>query len=334
MQVYLDFLRKELPKENFKFIRPNPRSIPPKIYKNFIYPFKIPKGYDLYHILDHSYGHLAYFIPSKKLIMTCHDVIPLKFPDKFSFRARALFNFYLSGLKKASKIIVGSKSTANDLKEIIRNPDMTIIPPISVNKIVNSPDRKRIREEFGVNEKVVLLSVGSLFYKNTELILKALDKLILKCPGIVLIKVGSFQKSEEKIINDRKLSERIIQLKEISDEKLNEIYFASDILVFPSIYEGFGIPPLEAMARGLPVITSSKSSLPEVVADAAIKLNSENVDELVEAILNLIKSNKKRKSLILKGYKNLSRFESKKIIKDLKGAYSEVYSRNVRNKRI
>ncbi|MEM4330487.1 MAG: glycosyltransferase family 1 protein [Candidatus Pacearchaeota archaeon] len=325
MRVYLNFLKEILKKEDADFLEPSPKFIPKDIFKIFFYPLIIKKDYDVYHIIDHSYSYLINFLPKDRTIITCHDLIPLKFSERISLRGRILFRYYIKLLKKARAIIADSNNTKRDLMtefKIIKNK-IKVIPPISIERKKFSLTKKRIKEKRGLEDKIILLSVGSFFYKNTLLILKSLNYLKEKYPNIVLIKIGEFLKEEKKFIEKNDLQRFIIKKSSLTQKELEETYYLSDILVFPSLYEGFGIPPLEAMACGTPVITSNTSSLPEVVKDAAIKINPHSVEELKRAIITIIENKKIKKKLIKEGYKNLKRFKKNKIKSKLLRLYKK-----------
>ena len=333
MHLYFDFLKKTLSSENIDFLSLSSGMIPPRIFKNFIYPLRIPRGYDVYHILDHSYGHLVNFLPKNKTVITCHDLIPLKFPSIMSWRARILFDYYLAGMKKAKVIIAVSNSTRQDIKKML-NPKgkIKVVPTLSVEKREFSESRREIKKSLGLENKKVLMSVGNFFYKNTILILKAVKDLKGRYDNLLLVKIGGFSKEEEDFISENNLKDNVLVKKNISNEELNRYYNASDMLVFPSLYEGFGIPPLEAMACGTPVITSNVASLPEVVGDAAVKINPHSVEELKKAIIKIIENKKFRDSLVKKGFQNIKRFSIKEHAEKLEEIYKEVFESNNRNK--
>ncbi len=324
MQVYLDNVRKNL--GNPPHLAPS-TTIKPSIYKLFFYPFKIPKGYGVYHILDHSYANLVFCLPKQRTIATCHDLIPLKFPNKISFFGKLLFKLYMRGLKRCRMVIADSESTRTDLIELLE---------ISPNRIKTIPlgagvsnfkriNKRAAQKKWNLNPTdITILSIGEFFYKNTLLTLRAICRLNIQGYKTRLIKIGKFTPQEEKFITDNNLETQIVRKNNLSQEELNLAYCASDLLSFPSLYEGFGLPPLEAMACGTPVIVSNTSSLPEVVGDAAIKINPSSVAELEKAILKLSLNMSFRKNLIKNGYKNLKRFSWKEYAKQLKEIYAKI----------
>lgn len=327
MHLYLkDILRKN---KKVDFISPS-SMIHPTLYKIFIYPFKIPRKYKLYHILDHSYSNLIYFLPKDKVIVTCHDLIPLKVDNVCSWRGKMMFWFYVYGLKRARLILVESKSTKRDIIKLLKIPSRKI-------RLVSFPLdlspfyilKKNVKGKLKLKNKKVLLSVGSVSYKNTLLILKSLKEIKGIISDVILVKIGHFSKQELQYIKDYNLNNFIINKNNLSLKKMNEYYNASDILVFPSLYEGFGKPPLEAMSCGTPVITSNVSSLPEVVGIAAIKINPYSVSALTNAVLKIFSDGKLRDKSREAGLKNSKRFSLKQGVNDLKKIYSEILSQEL-----
>lgn len=331
MKNYVSYLKKLCP-EACKF-EPSAKKIKPSLFKNFFYPFIIPRNYNIYHITDHSYGHLAYFLPKDKLVITCHDLIQLK-TDIGNWKSNFSFRYYLSGLKRAEKIICISENTKNDLiKELKIFPEkIVVVPPISINR--QKFKKIKIKREKFLRNKFVILHIGSFKYKNTLTLLKSLKILKEQLPEIIFLKIGKFDEFEKKFIIKNNLQPFIINREHINEDELVKAYNSSDVLVFPSIYEGFGIPPLEAMACEVPVIASNVSSLPEVVGDAGILVNPLSVENITSAIKNIKIKKGLKENLIKKGLKNLERFSEKRNFNAINKIYKEVLRKNVRNKRI
>lgn len=148
------------------------------------------------------------------------------------------------------------------------------------------------------------LYVGSRHraYKNFDTLLDAFAKLVAKQPDLSLCVVGAdFDRTEQQQIAALNLGDRIQLYRHPSDRHLAKLYRCSVALVYPSLYEGFGIPPLEAMACGTAVIAAASSSLPEVVGDAGILFDPSQVQDLAEAMLLLLEQPRERDRLIAKG---------------------------------
>jgi len=165
--------------------------------------------------------------------------------------------------------------------------------------------------------------------KNIPTLIKAFYKLKKAMNDVKLIKIGSYEWKSERIkilnlIKHLNLEKDVLFFENVSEEILPLFYNASDVFVFPSLYEGFGLPVLEAMACGCPVIASNKASIPEVVGDAGILVEPDE-DSLFNSMFNLLKDENLRKEFSKKGLEQAKKFslekeceETLKIYKNLK----------------
>ena len=206
----------------------------------------------------------------------------------------------------AQAIICISHNTKKDLLE--RYPQIEdrisvvhLAPGINANHSPSGP----------IPSRPYYLYVGSreAAYKNFNGLLSALAKVIDSNPDVMLCVVGPpFDKREEKLINDLRLEDNIEHYKYAGNDHLAKLYRGSIALVYPSFYEGFGIPPLEAMACGTTVIASNCSSIPEVVGDAAQLIDPSSQEEMIEALLCLLNNPSERDRLIAKGKERVKAF--------------------------
>ena len=321
-------------KQNFNYTKVLiPKSfINRRFYKLFIYPIIAlsHRGYDGYHIVDHSYGHLVYFLPKDKTVITCHDLIPIVFKEKMSFIGKLLFKFYISGMKRA-KIILADFTIKKDLIKILKiNPSKIKLIPhnIDLSNFKKLKNKNKLRKKRGLEDKNVILTIGVGFYKNVPNILRALHLVRQKYPETILLKIGDFGKEEKELIERLNLKRNIIQKNDVSEKTLIELYNCSDVLVFPSIYKGYARPPFEAMACGTPVITSNLPAFEEIKdKDAVIRINPHSVKELSNAIISLIKNPSLKKKLINRGRITVNEFKNyaiKRYPKKLKEIYQQL----------
>ena len=126
------------------------------------------------------------------------------------------------------------------------------------------------------------------------------------------------------LIEELNLKNEVIFTDYVSDEYLVKIYNAADLFVYPSLYEGFGLPPLEAMACACPVITSNTSSLPEVVGDAGIMIDPNDVDSLTESMLKILTDNQLREEMSRKSLERAKMFSWKKTARETWKVYEDV----------
>ena len=145
-----------------------------------------------------------------------------------------------------------------------------------------------------------------------------------------MVKIGSpgrsteFRKQTTKQVENLGITEDVIFVDHVPDDHLPHYYSSACVLVFPSLYEGFGFPPLEAMACGCPVITSNTSSLPEVAGDAALMVDPYDVDGLAKAIAEVLTNDELRKEMIERGLAHAQKFSWEKAVKQTLEVYEKV----------
>ncbi len=336
MEIYADNLEKSLnlvalnnftvnsytpsiPKWTLKFRLHHSARI--RFARYFSYPNQAKKHQGtINHIVDQSYGHLLRSVDSSRTVITVHDLIPilawkglvpgLSYPH-FPF----LYKITVAALHKARAIIAVSQSTKSDLISYcgLKDNDITVIHNGLDARFRTLSDKKRIslRYSFGFPDQgtYVVLITGSQDYKNhlTSFRVIALLENIMKKP-IQLVWLGSNNDLSDKYLQKVTLNNPVITLSSLSTERLVELYNSIDCLLFPSWYEGFGWPPLEAMACGAPVVASNAASLPEIVADAALTASPDDVGGLGEAVRIMLEDESLRSSYIKRGYNNISRF--------------------------
>ncbi|MCK4525681.1 MAG: glycosyltransferase family 4 protein, partial [Candidatus Andersenbacteria bacterium] len=173
-----------------------------------------------------------------------------------------------------------------------------------------------IRKKYNLPKKYILY-LGTLEpRKNIIGLIKAFEILNTKYKLVIAGSKGWLYEDIFKIVKNSPAKDNIIFTGFIDDKDKAALYGLADLFVYPSFYEGFGFPPLEAMAAGTPVITSNFSSLPEAVGDAAITVNPYNIDELTKAIEMVLFDEKLRDILIERGYKKVKNFSWEKCAKE------------------
>lgn len=271
---------------------------------------------DVFHVIDHSDGHLVYNLKTttKPIIVTCHDLINLIHPENLYEQARlpfismAVWKYALRGLHKADHIIAVSSNTAKDVVQNlnIAREQITVVPDAvePLFQLLAQDEVESFRQQHSISpETICLLHVGSNHpRKNVFTILRVLEALKERGLSIHLWKTGADLTAEQKIfIQTYGLENFVTYLGKPDKSTLVQIYNAADILLSPSLYEGFGMTVLEAMACGTPVITSNVSSLPEVTGDAAVLVAPTDVQAMVETVCRLQNDSVYRQELSSKG---------------------------------
>jgi len=251
-----------------------PFELIPYFLYNVFKAYSVPRNCVLYHVTNH--GLLA--ILSERLtpsVVTVHDLFPFAIPrsaiDLFIRRTIS------KSLARTDRIICISESTKNDLLSFLDvNHKKVRVVYHGVNHYLFRPrDKSRARKILGLPlNKPIILHVGSKERrKNVLTLVKAFSKLLKKLPSTILIRIGNDAISTRRLIKRLGIDEHVLYLSGVSDKHLAYVYNAADLFVFPSYYEGFGMPVLEAMSSGIPVITSNIPALLEVVGDAGISLD-------------------------------------------------------------
>ncbi|MFA6080837.1 MAG: glycosyltransferase family 1 protein [Patescibacteria group bacterium] len=301
----------DLPDENefFKYKVINGKFLWSQIYLPF--ELYLNKGINVYFSPAH---YLPRLCPVPQVV-TVHDLAYLYFPKEFTKKDLwQLKNWTDVSIKKARQIIAVSKTTK---KDIIKNYG---IDENKVSVIYNGYEKQITEKTSAVKLKKFILFVGTIQpRKNLEILIDAFEKFIQTNNDFRLVVVGKkgwlYENIFEKV-KIMKLENKVIFTGHITDEELVSYYTNAFCLTLPSLYEGFGIPVLEAMSYNCPVIASFSSSLPEIGGDACLYFDPKNSDDLLEKF-NILKNNDKlRKELILKGKKRIKDFSWKKCGKE------------------
>ncbi len=263
--------------------------------------------------------HYLPLYTSSPSVISIFDVSYLYFPNLF--KKKDLYQLKLWGgysIKKAKKIITISNSSKNDIIKMYKvNPDkVTVIYPgikqvLSIKEKVLSMDE--LNKRFGIDNKYILF-VGTLQpRKNIVRLIEAFAKLKEKDLNLVIVGKKGWQ--FEGVLNAPKkynVEDRVKFLDSVSDEDLPGFYKNALCFCLPSLYEGFGLPILEAMQYGCPIATSSVSSLPEAGGDAAVYFDPENVEDIKKSLESIIQNSELRDKLIKKGYEQIKKFSWEK----------------------
>ena len=206
----------------------------------------------------------------------------------------------------AQRVICISENTRRDLLERYPVPEERVV----VTHLASEIDASLAHGPEPVPARPYFLFVGQRSpYKNFDGLLRAFARVISSNPGLALCVVGPpFEADEAKLIADLKLAGHVESYGHASDAHLAKLYRCSRALVYPSLYEGFGLPPLEAMSCGTVAVVADTSSLPEVVGDAGVLFDPRRDDELIHTLLRLAEDDAAREELIRKGRLRASQF--------------------------
>jgi glycosyltransferase involved in cell wall biosynthesis len=242
-------------------------------------------------------------------VVTVHDLTTLRHPREHFWANRLRDRWKLRWAASAThRIIAVSEATRSDLVELLRvDPDRIDVVPEARGQDTSTMDADvvaSILARYGLDGPFVLM-VGTLEpRKNHRRMITAFERATVRWPDVRLVLVGGVGWKTGPIdaaIRESPARRRILRLGFVPDDVLRSLYRAATIVAYPSLYEGFGLPVLEAMAAGAPVLTSNRSSLPEVAGEAAILVDPESVDEMTRGLTELLASPKLRERLSVAG---------------------------------
>jgi glycosyltransferase involved in cell wall biosynthesis len=282
---------------------------------------------DVNHVIDHGYGHLIHSLPAQRSIVTFHDSTVTKVKG-VAYTTRLSLRYSLSAIRKAARVIADSQNSRRDLLELIDYPEdnVTVIYPGVDESFRRIDDREELRRRYGFPKSYILHVGHTLPYMNIERVLVVLDRLVNRL-GIdtVLVKVGgAFTDEHHARIAALGLEKRIVHLGRLPFSDLPSVYNCADVLVYPSLYAGFGLPPLESMACGTPVVCSNRGSLPEVVGDAAVLLDPEDEARMAEEVAALLTDESMRRRYITKGLDRAREYNWSNTARQVLNVYREV----------
>ncbi|WP_055669358.1 glycosyltransferase family 4 protein [Desnuesiella massiliensis] len=319
-------------KENF-----NVKAITKNMVNNFWDEVNIPnilenKEVELYHIPQNGVG-----LPPKKnchFVITLHDVIPYKMPETVGERYLNIFlNEMPSIVSRCDGIITVSNYSKEDIAKAFNFPKekiyVTHLASEEIYKPLNIDFCKNfIKENYGINEDFILYIGGFSPRKNILGLIEAFSNIVNKNKkNIKLVIAGSkgisYEMYKNRTIN-LKVEEDVLFPGFIPLNHLPLFYNAAELFVYPSFYEGFGLPPLEAMSCGTPVIASNITSIPEILDNGAILINPSNSEELYDAIIKVLEDKNFKNDLILKGLVRSSEFNWNKTAKETLLSYNKI----------
>lgn len=249
-------------------------------------------------------------------VCTIHDIIPIDRPEWFSRSFVSWYKWLLPSLaRSAQHLIAISEFTKSRIVDVFG------VAPEKISVVLNGigpeftprteAEVQRVRKTLGISPAPYLLYVGSVEpRKNLPRLLEAWARIHESCPDTQLLITGLSTRGS-RVFSDvhiGKIPPRVFFTGYVSDEDLPALYSGAVAFIYPSLYEGFGLPPAEAMACGTPVITSNGTSLPEVVGDAAVLVDPENVASIADAILRVASSETLRREMSRRGIKRAQRF--------------------------
>jgi glycosyltransferase involved in cell wall biosynthesis len=265
----------------------------------------------------HSPDFIPPYRPSCKSVITIHDLAFLLYPHFLTKESARYYGHIDGAVRWTDHIIAVSHSTKRDTVQHLGVPEEKItVVHEAANPIFRPVDREEAREQVrnrhGVDAPFVLFVSTIEPRKNVPSLLRAMWQLI-ECykEDVHLVLAGGkgwLYEDTFAVVDELNMDHRVHFVGRVTSEELLYLYNAAEMLAHPAFYEGFGLPPLEAMACGLPVVVSDVASLPEVVGDAGLLIDPHDVDELTVAIWRTLNDPDLRQEMVEKGQRQAARF--------------------------
>lgn len=328
------------PKVNFDIYKPSipaevilPQSLPGKLFKSYWRSFLSVRdisrlNINLYHGLS---GELPFGIDKikTKTVVTIHDLIFLRYPEWYkSVDRKIYYKKALNACKNADRIIAISEQTKNDIVEFVGTPEKKIsVVYQGCNERfiqdVSEVESVRVQNKFELPSEYILY-VGTVEErKNLLSIVKALHESSIDIPLVIVGKRTNYaEKVKEYIIRNK--IKHIYFLKDVLDEDLPALYQNSALFVYPSIFEGFGIPILEALYSKTPVITSKEGCFKEAGGPESLYVEPKNTEEIGNAIKRILDDKAFRKKIVNEGLLYAQNFNHKELTGKLTDIYKSV----------
>lgn len=277
-------------------------------------------------------------------VVTVHDMSSLIFTERWQLRKSMRLYLFRRGLLRAERVIAVSAATRRDVENILN------IPPERIRQIYDAPDprfirpgagaedasaeteRQRLLERYQIDYPFILYAGAVRPQKNIPRLVEAFAVLrgdlenhpVYKDLHLIIIgdEISKYPSVRRAVIKTR-VEDVVRFLGFVPLDALRMFFEAASAFAFPSLYEGFGLPPLEAMAAGTPVVTSNVSSLPEVVGNAAIMVNPENVFDIARGLREVLIDESLRAEMIRKGYQQARKFSWSQTAKQVLEIYRE-----------
>ncbi len=311
-----------------------PQKLFSPIWCNFILPYFLKK-YNIDILFSVNQVVPLIKIKNCKYISVVHDVIYKADPDFLPFIYRKYLQlFAYFSIKVSDTIITVSEYSKTDiLKHYKVNPEKIKVVLQSANKLfqprqISDSEKASLKSKYYLKEKIVLY-VGMLENrKNIYTIIKIADMFAEKRSDLSFVLVGKIGYGGEKLKAEILKRKNMIHLMNIDDETLSKLYNISDVFLFPSLYEGFGYPPLEAMQSGLPVIASDNTSLREIISDGGILCQPKDYEKIYQEINKILDDEDYKNNLIRAGIERAKEFTLEKSVTQIISIFNSLKNHN------
>lgn len=298
-------------------------------YEQFVLPKKINREYP--KAIIHYPDSMAPIFSKNKVVITIHDISFRALNNAFTMKSKVWKSIITKySIKKAHSIIVDTYFTKGEIIKYYPEIDKRKLKVVYCgfnNFAKDSIDESKIKKSLGAIIKPYILTVSTISpRKNIDGLLRAFNiiKDSVDLNLVIAGKNGWLYENVYKLAEELNLKGRAIFTGGINDEELKLLYKNAALFIYPSFYEGFGLPPLEAMSYGIPCIVSKETSIPEVVGQAGLYVDPLSIKDMAQAIITLQKNSESKEKYIEIGYKQIEKFSWVKCSGEICEIYSEL----------
>jgi glycosyltransferase involved in cell wall biosynthesis len=285
--------------------------------------------------LFHAPHYVVSPLTTVPFVVTIHDCIHLRFPQYLPHRPAHAYarTIMRRSARQAKRVLTVSEASRQDILHYLK------VAPDKVEVIFNALDERlatdpspeelqRVRERFQIDAPFILYAGNIKPHKNLDRLIEAFS--ILRRRGVEDAKLfiigdeASKYPALRRLVHRFQLHHHVRFFGFVPDAVLAALYRLASVFVFPSLYEGFGLPPLEAMAAGTPVVTSNTSSLPEVVGDAALLIDPMDAGAIADAVARILGDGTLRADLVRRGHARVQAFSWERSVSRVQAVYDEV----------
>ncbi|WP_161604453.1 glycosyltransferase family 4 protein [Roseiconus nitratireducens] len=286
--------------------------------------------YDVLHVLDGSFAYLVSALPACRIVVTVHDLIPrLQMDGNFpgapavGRAARWLIQRSLAGIRKADRVCAVSQSTAKDMRRYGCEPasDIDVVPMAIEPELF--PQAGGSHPAKGSSTQKLFHLGNNGFYKNRVGAIEVFRRIDPRLQIELLMAGPEPDQTVRNVHTQSGVADRISFVVDPDQAKLSEMYREAGAFIFPSVYEGFGWPPLEAMCVGCPVVSSDAGSLPEVVGQAGIVTPAGDYDAMARACERLLTDQNYRQRYVAAGTERAKQFSRLRLAERMLQIYKE-----------
>jgi len=300
--------------------------------EQFSVPFALSRArVDLFHAPHYVVSPLV----TTPFVVTIHDCIHLRFPKDLPNRAAHAYVRTMMGMsaKRSKRVLTVSRASKDDILHYLHVPaDKVEVIYNALDERLASPpteaDVEMVRERFQLTSPFILYTGNIKPHKNVDRLIEAYSILHRRGVGDVkLLIIGdaiSKYPNLRRLVHRFQLHQQVRFLGFVPDATLAVLYKLASVFVFPSRYEGFGLPPLEAMAAGVPVVTSNVSSLPEVVGDAALLIDPMDAGAIADAMARVLGDRALAAELVRRGHERVKAFSWDRSVQRVSAVYHEL----------